>query len=157
MTKPKNTINRLTSASLDLENCIRFLDELDTKIYGTTTYEALLISAIVFYIRPFSENEKRSSTAPSDSRVSEEVLVGLTEEEMKLHEKLKELRNKAIAHAEWGFHPTGISETKIIQAMRFSIWKYFHNTVAISAFRNLTHKVRNAIQNAQANMLHDLT
>jgi len=45
----KKRVNRLTSASLDLEKSIKFLDELSSQTYGSTAYEALLISAIIFY------------------------------------------------------------------------------------------------------------
>lgn len=152
----KHTINRLTSASLDLEGCVRFLDALEEQKYGTTAYEALLISAVVFYVRPFSENEKKSSTSPSDPRVPDAVLTGLSESERKLHEELRILRNKAIAHAEWILHPTGVSSSKVIKALPFSIWKWFPSSSEISAFRDVALKVRHAVQNAQANALHNL-
>lgn len=152
----KNTINRLTSASLDLEGCVRFLDALEEQTYGTTAYEALLISAVVFYARPFSENEKKSSTSPSDPRVPDAVLTGLSESEKKIHEELRILRNKALAHAEWTFHPTGVSSRKVINALPFSIWKWFPGPIEISAFRGLALKVRHAVQNAQANALRNL-
>jgi hypothetical protein len=154
MGKKINAINRLTSASLDFRNCIRFLDELDGQQYGSTLYEALLVTAIIFYSRPFSTNEEKLSTSPSDPRVPKEVLADLTEIELKLHKRLRELRNKAIAHAEWDFHPTGVSEAKIIKAMPFSIWKHFPDTAAIRAFHKLARKVLVGIQNEQANILH---
>lgn len=156
MCDPKSKINRLTSASLDLESCMRFLDELKNQQYGNTAYEALLISAIVFYIRPFSENEKKSSTAPSAPRVSEDVLNGLSADELVLHKKLKELRNKAIAHAEWKYHPTGVTDNMVIRAMPFSIWQHFVDSENILAFHNLAYKVRSEVQTAQANALHEL-
>jgi len=156
MSDPRNRINRLTSASLDLKNCLRFLDELGSQQYGNTVYEALLIAAIVLYIRPFSKNEKEQSTSPSDPRVPEEVLANLTVGELDLHERLKGLRNKAIAHAEWTFHPTGVTETRVILAMPFSIWKHFHGSGDILAFQNLARTVRREIQNSQANALHEL-
>jgi len=135
---------------------VRFLDSAGEQTYGTTVYEALLISAIVYYIRPFSENEKRSSLSPSDPRVSDGVLAALSQDEKALHEQLQELRNKAIAHAEWKFHPTGVSQSKVIKASPFSIWKYFRGPSEILAFRELASKVRREIQNAQANALRNL-
>jgi len=135
---------------------MRFLEESGGQKYGTTAYEALLISAIVFYVRPFSENEKRSSTSPSDPRVPEEVLSDLSRDELDLHERLKRLRNKTIAHAEWKYHPTGVTENRVIQTMPFSIWKHFVGSEDILAFYNLARKVRRGIQNAQANALHEL-
>jgi hypothetical protein len=156
MNGPKSKINRLTSASLDLENCLRFLKGMGEQNYGCVAYEALLISAIVFYIRPFSENEKKDSPSPSDSRVPGIVLANLDAEEITLHEHLKELRNKAIAHAEWKYHPTGVTDNGVIQAMPFSIWKHFQGKNDAAKFFNLAQKVHRDIQNTQANALHEL-
>lgn len=153
---PKKRINRLTIASLDLENCIRFLDELSSQRYGSTAYEALLISAIIFYSRPFSGNERKESPHPSESRVPDGVLSGLLEEERKLHEEVVTLRNKALAHAEWSYYPTGVTNSRIIQTMPFSIWRHFPESVAVEKLKNLASKVRSSIQNEQANELHKL-
>ena len=156
MSGSKSKINRLTSASLDLGNCLRFLQGLSDQTYGSVAYEALLISAIVLYIRPFSENEKKGSPSPSDSRVPETVLANLDAEESLLHERLKELRNKAIAHAEWSYHPTGVTDNRVIRAMPFSIWKHFQSKSEVTKFDNLAQKIRREIQNAQANALREL-
>lgn len=156
MSDPIRAVNRLTSASLDLEGCVRFLDALVDQAYGTTAYEALLISAVVFYARPFSENEKKSSTSPSDSRIPEIVVTGLSNSERELHEDLRELRNKAIAHAEWIHHPTGVSPRKVIWAVPFFIWKWFPSPNEISKFRHLALKVRHKVQNVQAQTRHIL-
>ncbi len=124
MASSNKKINRLTSAYIDFEDCIRFLDELQHQSYGSTAYEALLISAIIFYARPFSKNEEKNSINPSDSRIPDSVLSELSPDERKLHDRLKKLRNKAIAHAEWSHHPTGVTASRIIKAMPFSIWKH---------------------------------
>jgi len=146
-------INRLTSASLDLENCIRFLDELDSHRYASTSYEALLLLAIIFYARPFSGNEKPGSTHPSESRVPDIVLSGLLGEERRLHEEVVTLRNKAVAHAEWSHHPTGVTDRGIIQAMPFSIWRYFQGNVESEKLKTLAGKVWLSVQHEQANEL----
>lgn len=147
----KERVNRLTSASLDLENSIRFLEELPEQEYGTKVYEALLISAIIFYTRPFSSNEKNNSPYPSEPRVPDVVLSGLLEEERKLHEEVMTLRNKAIAHAEWSHHPTGVTDAGIIMAMPFSIWRNFKGDVEVERLKNLIAKVRLYVQHEQAN------
>lgn len=152
----KEKINRLTSATLDLENCIRFLNELLNQEYGSTAYEALVMSAIVLYARPFSRNEKNGSPYPSESCVPGAVLSGLTADEKKLHEEIITLRNKAIAHAEWSHHPTGVTDSRIIQAVPFSIWLNFEGSREIDSFKSLVSKVQSATQNEQANELHNL-
>lgn len=153
---PRERVNRLTSASLDLENSLRFLEELSIQPYGSTAYEALLVSAIIFYARPFSSNEKTGSPHPSESRVPSVVLSGLMNDEIKLHEEVVTLRNKAVAHAEWSHHPTGVTDSGIIQAKPFSIWRYFQGSADIAKFKNLAGKVRLAVQLEQANELRNL-
>ena len=88
MPRSKERINRLTSASLDIENCLRFLDELMNHKYGSTLYEALLVSAVIFYARPFSQNEKKGSPHLSEPRVPNSVLSGLSQDESKFHENI---------------------------------------------------------------------
>lgn len=153
---PTARINRLTSASLDLENSISFVEELSNQEYGSTAYEALLISAIIFYARPFSGNEKKGSPHPSESRVPEVVLSELQEEERKLHEEIVSLRNKAVAHAEWSLHPTGVTNSGVIQAVPFSIWRYFKDSEDIEKLKNLSAKVRLSVQHEQANEVRNL-
>ena len=123
-----------------LDWVLEFIDKLSTQEYGTIVYEALLLSAIVFYVRPFSGNE-RGNDSKAESRVDLAVINQLNEEERQLHERLLDLRNKAVAHAEWTFHPTGVTESKIIQSMPFSIWKDFRGRPEIDAFSSLVEKV----------------
>jgi hypothetical protein len=155
MQRSKERVNRLTSASLDLENCLRFLDELKNHKYGSTPYEALLVSAVIFYARPFSQNEKKGSPHPSEPRVPDSVLSGLSQNESKLHENIVTLRNKAVAHAEWSHHPTGVSDSGIIKAMPFSIWRHFQGRAELAQFSGLARKVRLAVLHEQANELRN--
>ena len=140
MDKDEKYINRLTISIHDWNDCQRFLQELSKHAYGSTTYEALLIAAVIFYIRPFSGNE-RDKDAKADSKVDDKVLEELTLEEHKLHETLLTLRMKAIAHSEWTCHPTGVYDNGIIRSMPFSICKYFCNPTDTEAFSNLVKKV----------------
>lgn len=143
MNKDDKTINRLTITTHDTEDCKRFLQELSHQGYGTTPYEALLIAAIIFYSRPFTGNE-RDKHAKANSKVAIEELLKLTKEEMKLHKKILELRNKAIAHSEWTYHPTRMNDNGITMSMPFSIWN--HTNRDIEAFLNLADKVWRAAQ-----------
>lgn len=152
----KERINRLTSASLDLENSVRFLEELSNQEYGSLAYEALLIAAIIFYARPFSSNEKRGSPYPSESRVPDTVLSGLQGEERELHDKIICLRNKAVAHAEWGHHPAGVTSDGVIKAVPFSIWGYFKGNTDNEKFKALAAKVRLSVLHEQGNELRNL-
>ncbi len=61
MDENRKTINRLTISTHDWDDCLRFLQEISNQPYGSITYEALLIAAVIFYIRPFSGNERDKS------------------------------------------------------------------------------------------------
>ena len=58
MDKNEKCINRISISIHDWDDCKRFLKELTNQKYGEVAYEALLITAIIFYIRPFSGNER---------------------------------------------------------------------------------------------------
>lgn len=66
-------------------------------------YEALLLAAIVSYARPFSGNE-HSKSPLSDSRLDVDVSQILGSD-LPLHERLIEVRNKAVAHSESAYYP----------------------------------------------------
>jgi len=136
----KKGLNRLTISRHDFDKCLKLLYNLPNQEYGSIVYEALLLSAIIFYARPFSCNEKRNDSK-AESRVDLAVIDQLNEDERQLHDRLLELRNKAVAHAEWTFHPTGVTDSKIIQSMPFSIWKDFRGKPEIEAFSRLVEKV----------------
>jgi hypothetical protein len=66
---------------------------------------------------------------------------------------LKELRNQALAHAEWSYHPAGVTDSGIINAMPFSIWQHFRGQKELFAFKSLASKVHRAVKNVQADEL----
>lgn len=143
--------NRMTISCHDFEKCMEFLAALPAQEYGTIIYEALLVAAIIFYSRPFSSNEMEKG-AQAENKVDPAVLDSLTAEESSLHTLILKLRNKAVAHAEWKYHPTGVTSTKVIQSMPFSIWEYFDLTV-IKLFLVLVGKVLSRAHNINADML----
>ena len=78
------------------------------------------------------------------------------DEERKLHAEVVTLRNKAVAHAEWSHHPTGVTDCGIIKAIPFSIWHYFQGSADVAKLKNLASKVRLSVQHEQANELGNL-
>jgi hypothetical protein len=134
------TLNRLTISRHDFEKCRDFLLELSAHEYGSIVYESLLLSAIVFYARPFSGNE-RGNLSKAESKVVADVLNTLTAAERSLHDQIIQLRNKAVAHAEWQYHPTNVTKGKVIKSMPFSIWKYLKSKADMDQFLSLAKKV----------------
>lgn len=133
-------LNRLTISRQDFERSRQFLEQLTSQQYGSVLYEALLLSAIVFYARPFSSNEI-DTNANAQSRIDSAVVDQLTDDELKFHKMILELRNKAIAHAEWTYHPTNAMENGVIASRPFSIWSYFQRISDIQYFFDLAGKV----------------
>ena len=140
MTDKTKAIHRLTISRNDLEQCILFLEQLPNHEYGSIAYEALLLSAIICYARPFSCNEK-GKNAKANAKIENEVLNKLTKEELELHSKLLILRNKAIAHAEWSYYPTSITEKGTILSKLFSIRAFFSESGDIHSFSELARKI----------------
>jgi hypothetical protein len=65
-------------------------------------YHALLIAAVVFYARPFSNNEREKD--PQSTPRLADSLVPFKDAELKLHERILLLRKKAVAHGESAFN-----------------------------------------------------
>lgn len=146
-------LNRLTISRHDFEKCLGCLKELDNHRYGEISYEALLLCAIIFYSRPFSCNEK-SKDAKAAARVDSSVIDQLTDGELDLHKRLLGLRNKAIAHAEWTYHPTNVTCDGIISSRSFSVWEYFQSPKSdIQNFHNLVNKVSLRAHNLTADQV----
>lgn len=140
MDEETKALNRLTISRQDFEKCNDFLLQLQSQDYGSIVYEALLLSAIVFYSRPFSHNE-RDQNATADAKIDQAVLIQLTDEDLLLHQKILTLRNKAIAHAEAMYYPTRVLKKNLIRSMPFSIWNEFKNSSDIEEFLALVRKV----------------
>ena len=138
----EKVFNRLTISRYDFKKCKAFLGKLTSNNFrsGSIEFEALLISAIIAYSRPFSGNES-SNNAKAASRVDKAILRELTKDELEFHEKIIKLRNKAIAHIEWENSPTGIDENGTISTMPFSLLNKFGSTEEIIKLQDLVEKV----------------
>lgn len=117
----ESEFNRYSIALFDFEQAVAYATEAQTHSAATLAYEALLFAAIVSYYRPFSPNEKNRN-AQATSQLTTNNFSPFTTEDRSLHEKLKELRNKALAHSEFYFNPTRRdAEFGIISSRPFSL------------------------------------
>jgi hypothetical protein len=105
----KRRFNRTHISRRDFAKAIAFIDAAANHVINTPEYEALLLSAIICYARPFSGNE-RGNPAPSDTKLIVDV-EGLFGEDFKLHKRMIEVRNKAVAHAEFAYYPVQLLAT----------------------------------------------
>lgn len=113
--------NRFSIAVSDFEKARDFLKEAKDHQNGSLVHEALVFSAIVCYFRPFTSNEKdQNSRAVSMLELSDSK--PFSRDESDIHETCKDLRTKALAHAEIGHHPTRLhADTSIISSAIFSL------------------------------------
>jgi hypothetical protein len=133
--------NRTHISRRDFAKAIAFIDRAATHVINTPEYEAQLLSAIIYYARPFSGNE-RGSSPPSDSRlvVDIEYLLG---EDLELHKRMIEVRNKAIAHAEFAYYPVQLlprdSDPEIGRCFASSSqsWHVLNEHIDLAAFRRM--------------------
>ncbi|MGQ0645312.1 MAG: hypothetical protein ACT4O3_07445 [Elusimicrobiota bacterium] len=117
----ENELNRFSIAVRDFEKAISFLDEAQKNSGNPLTYEAFLISAVIHYTRPFSSNEK-SSTSQASSKINISVFNDLTQDELDIHARCIDIRNKAVAHAEWEYYPTRLdAKSGVISSRSYSI------------------------------------
>lgn len=113
--------HRYSISLQDFRKASEFLVEAKKHPYGSLIHEALLFSAIICYYRPFSPNEKEKD-ARASSRLDLTDFPTLTTDEAQVHELCKELRNKALAHSEFKYHPTSLNpETGVISTQVFSL------------------------------------
>lgn len=113
--------NRFSISLKDFEKSRTFLKEANGHEYGSLVHEALVFAAIICYFRPFTQNEG-SGKASAASQLQLSDFESLTSEESTIHEKCKELRNKALAHAEFRYYPTHLNfDTGMISSTWFSL------------------------------------
>jgi len=101
--KLRAQIARLILSINDFEEALSYLFAKPAKD-AVAIRRALLSAAIVAYARPFTQNEADKSTKAT-SMVALKVKRVLSVEQLHLHDRLLEYRNRAIAHAEHELRP----------------------------------------------------
>ena len=107
----------------DFEEATRFLAALRST-QRDVVRRALLTSAVIAYSRPFLNNE-RSPDSRATPRIRVHLRSVFTPEQKLLHEHVMELRNEAIAHAQWSKYPVRLVQSRpnglVLQARFFDI------------------------------------
>lgn len=145
-------LNRYSIAVRDFEKTIEFLQEADNQPANLLVFESLLISAIIYYCRPFSSNE-RNKNAEAISKIKFESFSNISEGERVLHNKCMTVRNKAIAHAEWSNYPTRRdTKNNVISSRVYSLLSDDINWQSLLA---LSKKLENQCHNYRADYLRE--
>lgn len=105
-------LNRLFISSKDMENAFHYFGSAERLAKGSSTEEdwqavgGLIVAGIVAYGRPFSDNKPHERAIPTPPFSESE----LTEAEKFLHQRLLELRNKAVAHSDADLNPAAFKD-----------------------------------------------
>ena len=138
MTIDQKLINRANLSRHDFEECNKFLDEFIKKNEDTIK-EALLISALVAYARPFSENKEHPKII--NKIPLEKVTRPLGPEERKLHNRLMTIRNQAIAHSVFDKKPTGSTIQGIALVQQSKPYNILAELIDIKEMKDLSKKM----------------
>jgi hypothetical protein len=103
----RRRFNRAHISRRDFKKAIGFIGAAMKHDPASIEYEALMVSAIVYYARPFSGNE-RGKTPPSDPYLEVDVAQLLGDDDFRLHDRIVKMRNKAVAHSEFDKYPVQI-------------------------------------------------
>jgi hypothetical protein len=124
-------LNRFSIALFDFEKAVAYAEEALKHLPNTLTHEALVFAAVVCYYRPFSPNEV-DKAAPAAAQVKVGGFAPFSPSEQELHERCKNLRNKALAHSEWQHNPTRLDTASgVISSRPFALLSHTHDLRAL--------------------------
>ncbi|WP_139026392.1 hypothetical protein [Methyloversatilis universalis] len=151
-------LNRYSIAVHDFEQAIKLAEESLLHSPDSLAKEALLFMAVVVYYRPFSQNERSSGTGDAVSKLAIDDFAPLSKEELALHDLCKNLRNRALAHAEFAYFPTSHDpESGVIFGKRFSLVSLTvgsqsgHGVFDVESFCRLAYKLAARCHTVRAN------
>lgn len=139
---------RLQLSVRDFEDSRDFIDAAKKHDVSSPEYSALVMAAIICYARPFTNNERTDKKGDKDQP---EVAPTLRLEEpssvlgqdVRLHEDIKRMRNKAVAHSEWSHNQVRIVPTCTAGiAFAGRKWHIVDEDVDLAAFRRIAEAMR---------------
>lgn len=135
-------------SSVDFEQAERFIAAAQAQPVASIEHEALLLTAIICYARPFSGNE-RDRNAAASSDLAPEIVV-LKPDDRELHDRILTLRNKAVAHAESKYNPMEfVPIQRSFQgsqgiAMTTRPWQVVEENLDLNRFSRIASEMRQA-------------
>lgn len=155
--KQTRTLRRTNIAAHDFERASSFIEAAAKHDIATLEHEALLINAVILYARPFSNNEAPGNRNPPADRFIEVDAASVLGDDYALHERIRDIRNKAVAHAEWEHYPTdrqpvaGTGHGIVMQSRR---WHIVNERIELEAFGRIALTMRRLCQNRVADFGH---
>ena len=131
----------------DFDRAIEFIKEARKHQPKSLIYDALLISAIIYYARPFSPNEYWKNPNPLSESTIDKTLTGFEDpKDQKLHDEVMILRNKVVAHAEYAAGTYSINQMSVEStgqmSIASSIWRASHEWFDLHLFERIATEMR---------------
>ncbi len=89
-------ISRVNISIKDMQHCLKFTSAWNASL-GDVLQRTLITAAVISYTRPFSGNEEHPRATGNPLFSTND----LTQEEHQLHERLRQVRDQAIAHSDF--------------------------------------------------------
>jgi hypothetical protein len=150
-------MRRTHISSGDFEKAGEFIKAAREQVVGAIAYEGLLLSAIVWYARPFSNNEMPNEKHPkTDPKVVLDLpqILGADKD---FHSKIVRLRNKAVAHAEFEHYPVDpipdAESAKIMPGLGLisKTWNVADEGIDLNVFARVADRLRLACNTLLSN------
>lgn len=135
-------LRRASISKRDIEEALDYLNSFATN-QPATIQRALLVAAIVSYSRPFSGNNG-GREQQSSRKVDIDPKQALNEQELALHCKIIELRDKEVAHSDFDAKPVIIVQrdsTGVVMGGKLS--DPLSHPIRIDDFKSLCEKIEN--------------
>lgn len=100
-------ITRVHISARDFDKAYKFVEAAGKHDLATLEHEALLLSAIVCYGRPFSGNEK-GKKAKADRDLTGVDIPAVLGADYELHKRIVRMRHKAVAHSQSDHYPVSL-------------------------------------------------
>jgi hypothetical protein len=150
-TKVDATLHRVLISKDEFIRAIEFIKAAKRHVENEIEYEALLHSAIIFYARPFTNNEGPRSGAPKEAHQLTWIDVPSTlGEDFAFHGRIVKLRMKVVAHSEAAFNPAqhipltiGNPDTRGVAFSR-KAWHVVSETLDLDVFLRIAETMNRA-------------
>lgn len=132
---------RLQLSSRDFEDARDFIDAAKRHDASTIEYAALVMTAIVCYARPFTKNELDPNSTVASKLILDDPNSVLGPN-IGLHNSVKRMRNKAVAHSESSHNPVQL--VPVISGIGFlgRKWSLLEESIDIDVFRKIAETMR---------------
>jgi hypothetical protein len=150
-TKVDAALHRVLISKDEFKRAMEFIEAAQQHPENTIEYEALLHSAIIFYARPFTNNEGPRSGAPKEAQQLTGIDVqSVLGDDFTFHERIVKLRMKVLAHSEAAFNPAthvpltiGNPDSRGVAFSR-KAWHVVNESLDLEVFSRVAQKMNRA-------------